>query len=77
LIVRTRDGRTFTHREHVNRGAADRPLSSEEISAKFMDNATRVTSRAHAEHIRDLILGIEQAPDARKISRALAREGGR
>lgn len=75
LIVKTRDGHTYTHREHVNRGAAERPLTGEEISGKFMANATRVISRARAQRIHDLILGIEQAPDARKISRALARDG--
>ena len=39
VVVETEDGRTLRHREGVNRGCADRPLSNGEVVAKFFDNA--------------------------------------
>ena len=38
VIVRLADGRELRHREAVNRGAAERPLSNAEVEAKFLDN---------------------------------------
>src|SRR5262249_3586126 len=49
VIVRTKDGRTLRHREGVNRGCGDRPLSDEDIVAKYLGNATRALSPARAE----------------------------
>jgi hypothetical protein len=68
----TRDGREFTHREHVNRGAAERPLSGAEIAAKFMTNTERAVPRARAEKILALLLKLEQAPSAKAVARELA-----
>ncbi len=42
VIITMNDGRELRHREHVNRGAADRPLSNEDIIAKFRENAAMV-----------------------------------
>lgn len=61
--VRLRDGRELVRREHVNRGAADRPLTGGDIVAKFMDNALTAVPRAHAEELRDAVLGIDRATD--------------
>lgn len=72
LIVTMTDGREFRHREHVNRGAADNPVTAEQICAKFMENAERVMLKMRAEQLRDLILKIEQLPDARALARALS-----
>ena len=63
VIVRLADGRELRHREAVNRGAADRPLSNPEVEAKFMDNAA-------SQRIRDLVLGMEQHA-AQKIEEAI------
>jgi 2-methylcitrate dehydratase PrpD len=60
VIVETVDGRTLRHREGVNRGCADRPLSNEEIVAKFLDNAERAIPRPVAERIRDTVLGFDK-----------------
>lgn len=38
VIVELADGRELRHRESVNRGAADRPLSNADVEAKFLDN---------------------------------------
>ena len=61
--VRTTDGCELVRREHINRGAADRPLSGEDIVAKFMDNALTAVPRDHAEQLRDAVLGIDRTTD--------------
>lgn len=58
-VVHTRDGRTLSHREEMNRGCADRPLTAEDIVAKFMGNATLAVSTARAEAIRDAVLELD------------------
>lgn len=72
VVVRMRDGRVLRHREAVNRGAADRPLSAGDIEAKFFDNAHMAVSRGRAVAIRDAILGLDGAGDVRAIARLLA-----
>ena len=44
VIVTTQSGQQLRHREHVNRGADDRPLANGEIVAKFMENAGRAVA---------------------------------
>jgi len=73
LIVTTRDGRKLRHREHVNRGAEDRPVSNDDIVEKFMGNMQTVASAAHAERIRKLILGLDADIAAGEVGRALAQ----
>jgi 2-methylcitrate dehydratase PrpD len=58
--VTLKSGETLTHREHVNRGADDRPLSNDDILAKFRDNATMAVSPAVAER---MIAQVSEAPD--------------
>jgi 2-methylcitrate dehydratase PrpD len=62
VIVFTRDGRRLAHREAINRGSSDRPLSNDDIVAKFFDNAARSLTQERAAQIRDAILGLEQTP---------------
>jgi 2-methylcitrate dehydratase PrpD len=71
VIARLADGRELRHREHVNRGAADRPISNEDIVAKFMDNAALAVSTSRAERLRDVILSVDQATSARDLASAL------
>jgi 2-methylcitrate dehydratase PrpD len=73
VIVTTRDGRELRHREEVNRGAAERPLSNDEIVAKYLDNAQRAVSRERAERIADALLGLDAAPDVRPLAAVLGR----
>jgi 2-methylcitrate dehydratase PrpD len=63
VIVRLSDGRELRHREAINRGAADRPLSNPEVEAKFMDNAA-------SQRIRELVLGMERH-SAQQIEEAI------
>ena len=75
VIVTTNDGKTLRHREHINRGAPDRPISGPDIEKKFMDNMLLASSRSHAEHIRDLILGMGRETQARDLAKGLAALG--
>ncbi|WP_144109716.1 MmgE/PrpD family protein [Paraburkholderia sp. BCC1886] len=61
VVVFTRDGRRFAHREAINRGSPDRPLTNDEIVAKFFDNAQRVVSRERAAQVRDAVLDLERS----------------
>jgi 2-methylcitrate dehydratase PrpD len=72
LEVTLHDGRVLKHREQINRGAADNPLSDAEVHAKFFDNATRAVSRARAERILALVETLDTAPDLTALGAALA-----
>ena len=60
VVIRLKDGQTFTHVEKINRGAGDRALTGDEIAAKFMENAELVMSRSRAERIRDCVLELDR-----------------
>ncbi|MFL6972091.1 MAG: MmgE/PrpD family protein [Xanthobacteraceae bacterium] len=59
------DGRVLVHREAMNRGCADRPLSNADIVEKFTDNARRSLSARAAAAVRDAVLRLDRAADAR------------
>jgi 2-methylcitrate dehydratase PrpD len=62
LIITTRDGRTFTHHEPINRGCGERALGAEEIVAKFEQNAALAVSSAQADRILKAVLDVERLP---------------
>jgi 2-methylcitrate dehydratase PrpD len=62
VIVELANGQVLRHREAVNRGNTDRPLTNEEIVAKFTDNACRTLSPKHADRVRQAILELERHP---------------
>ncbi|MGD9538762.1 MAG: MmgE/PrpD family protein [Alphaproteobacteria bacterium] len=72
VVVTTRDGQTFRHREQMNRGCADRPLSAADIDEKFRANAGRAISASRAERVRDVVLGLDSGVTARALAAALA-----
>src|SRR5262245_51290054 len=59
------DGRVLVHREAMNRGCADRPLSNADIVEKFTGNARRSLSARAADAVRDAVLTLDRADDAR------------
>jgi 2-methylcitrate dehydratase PrpD len=73
VIVTLKNGRQISHREQVNRGAADNPISDADIIAKFMDNAQLATTVADAAGVRKMILNIDTLDNARKLADALSR----
>jgi 2-methylcitrate dehydratase PrpD len=72
VIARLADGREVRHREQINRGAAGRPISNEDVVAKFMDNAGLAVSPPRAERLRDAVLSVDEAESARDFASALS-----
>src|SRR3954468_1225846 len=57
--ISLRDGRVLVHREALNRGCADRPLSNAEIVEKYTANARlRLSARQTAE-VQEAVLGLD------------------
>ena len=59
VVIETNDGRRLAHREAINRGSADNPVSTADIEAKFFANATRTVERAQAERVMDAVMSLE------------------
>jgi 2-methylcitrate dehydratase PrpD len=74
VIVDTKDGRTLRHREGINRGCADRPLTNDEIVVKFLDTAQRAVSRRTAESVLNAVLNFDRE-SARALADALCAGG--
>lgn len=64
VVVTLDDGRTLSHREHVNRGAAERPLADSEIVAKFRDNASTRFDADTVARMEAAMLGLDRASRA-------------
>lgn len=60
--VALKDGRKLSHREHINRGAADRPLSNAEIVEKFRDNVATAFDADTSARMEAAMLDLESAP---------------
>jgi 2-methylcitrate dehydratase PrpD len=71
LVITTREGRTLRHREAINRGNGERPLSEAAIVEKFCSNATRAVSPQRAGQIETLLLTLEEQADGCALLRAL------
>jgi len=59
VIVTTRDGRELSHREQINRGADKRPLTSEEIVAKFRANAEMTLASGQVDEVLNSIMDLD------------------
>ena len=59
VVITMNDGRELRHREHINRGAADRPIVRDDILIKYFDNAQMAISRERATQIRDVVLSAD------------------
>ncbi|NKQ56876.1 MmgE/PrpD family protein [Amycolatopsis sp. K13G38] len=64
--IALKDGRTLTRREDINRGHAERPLSHEDIRAKFTGNAG-----AEAAEVRAHVLALGTEGSARDFAEKL------
>ena len=74
VIVTTADGRVLEQREDIHRGAPERPLGEDAVTAKFTDNATRAVGSQRAAAIRDTVLRLEAMDDARVLRDLLRSE---
>lgn len=68
------DGRALRHREPVNRGHAERPLSNAEVQEKFMANATLHFGTDHARAVRDRVLDPDPLQPVRALERLLGTD---
>ena len=71
VVVRLGDGTVLRHREHINRGAGERPLTDREVEEKYLENAALRLGRQEAGRIRDAVLGLESCPDVRELGEVL------
>ena len=76
VIITTTDGRELRHRESVNRGADERPLSAVEIEEKFMSNVEIVTSRSVGQRVLDSVMGLAAAKHAADVIDVWRGQGG-
>jgi 2-methylcitrate dehydratase PrpD len=61
--VRTHDGRELVDEDLANRGGPGNPLSFEELTTKFRDNAERVLPADAVDRVRDACAGLASLPD--------------
>jgi 2-methylcitrate dehydratase PrpD len=64
VIIQLADGTELRHREHINRGAADRPLSNDDILAKFRDNAAMLVNEETIDRQQDAMLFLDETENA-------------
>ena len=72
VAIRTTDGRMLRHREQVNRGADTRPLSADEIIAKYRDNAAMTLAPDRAERALDAVMALDQCSTPAEVSALLS-----
>lgn len=69
VILRFEDGTERRHREAINRGAPERPVSNAEIVAKFRENAATALAPRAAATIEAALLGLDgPEPAARRLA---------
>jgi len=62
LTIRTADGRAREARVMVNRGGPQNPLSVQELTVKFMSNATRAMDAVEARATAEAIVNMAERP---------------
>ena len=73
LRVTLDDGSVLTHREAINRGHAERPLTNADVVDKFFENATLHFPRAHAQAVCELVLGLDRLASVAPLEDLLAQ----
>ncbi len=69
-----RSGNELVHREAVNRGHPERPVTNEQVQAKFMENACLHFSETHATAVREQVLALDALPSVATLETLLAQE---
>ncbi len=68
MVIKTRDGRQLVSEQITEeRGSPDRPLSSEELWAKFSNCLSVGNPNLRARAIFDALMAIERQPDVSAI----------
>ena len=71
VVIQTKDGRRLVHREAINRGSADNPLSTADIETKFFANATRTINQTQAEEVREAVMSLENHSNLSQLTDTL------
>jgi 2-methylcitrate dehydratase PrpD len=74
LRVTLKNGQVLQHREAVNRGHAERPLTNTDVQHKFQANATLHFSAAHAEAVQAQVLALAQLANVATLETLLAQD---
>jgi 2-methylcitrate dehydratase PrpD len=72
--IRLKDGRHLATRVERPKGHPDRPLSRDDLSAKFVDCGERVLGPARTKRALELLLNLESLIDVRALASSLAPE---
>lgn len=72
--VTLHSGSQMVHREAVNRGHPERPVSNEDVQAKFFENASLHFSSRHAAQLCEQVLGLDDAPQVGPLEALLAQD---
>jgi 2-methylcitrate dehydratase PrpD len=75
MRVRLRDGRVLEHREPINRGHAERPLTEDAVRTKFLRNAALAIPADAAEAVMAAVASLEQARDLTRLAAPLRPTG--
>jgi 2-methylcitrate dehydratase PrpD len=69
--IHLKDGRVLERFAQGARGYFDRPASEDDLASKFLTCASRALPRSKAQHVLDLLRGIDGMEDARALTGAL------
>ncbi|MCB1755938.1 MAG: MmgE/PrpD family protein [Gammaproteobacteria bacterium] len=72
LVVTLKSGEKISHREHINRGVADRPLSNGEIADKFKETASLYLSQRALDEVKTTLLDLDKATSAKSLINTLS-----
>ncbi|MFD4254382.1 MmgE/PrpD family protein [Amycolatopsis thermoflava] len=75
IEVTLRDGRVLTHREDVNRGHHERPLTPSDIERKYLANMRQVADEPTIERVRAAVADLGSGRGARDFAEACATAG--
>lgn len=71
LRLRFRDGTVWEHREAINRGHPEQPLSFEQVLEKFRNNVGRVATRDAAKRLEEALTALPTSPSLQPLQLAL------
>jgi 2-methylcitrate dehydratase PrpD len=72
LVIRMKNGRSYTSKVQPSRGSPLNPLSNEEIVNKFLDCASMNYPKAEVEQILETVMKIEKLRDITELVRLTA-----
>jgi 2-methylcitrate dehydratase PrpD len=65
--IRLKDGRVISDTQEHNRGAAENPMTDEELRVKFDENSAGILSAPERERLAEAIQGLEQVDDVSMV----------